>query len=102
MTTQANGPQLPAVAVAPGGAAAGNRDTAADSTDDAVPVGAADAEADAVRSGARGGADTDPTPGNETLTNAAGDANATDDGVPVGEADAEADRRRTAGDDDGA
>jgi len=74
-------------------------DVTSGSTDDGVPVGAADAEADARRSGASDnderlsnvgegfGLDVDPGQG-------------TDDGVPVGRADAEADRMRSAEDDD--
>jgi hypothetical protein len=56
------------------------------STDDGVPVGAADAEEDARRSGA---GDDDRGPG-DVLGSGAGVP--TDDGVPVGAADAEADR----------
>ena len=71
------------------------------STDDGVPVGAADAEADARRSGA---GDDDERPSNvgERLLLDAHPGRRIDDGVPVGRADAEADRRRSVEDDDGA
>ena len=58
----------------------------APSTDDGTPVGAADAEEDARRSGAEG---DDQGPGDELGT---GPGGATEGGVPVGAADAEADR----------
>jgi len=111
MTTQGQGPTVPGAAVAAGEAVLGeHRRTIGDgdtkSTDDGVPVGAADAEADAVRSGASGEDDTLTDPGNAARPEFAGpgggtDASATDDGVPVGEADVEADRRRTGADDEG-
>ena len=69
------------------------------STDDGVPVGAADAEADARRSGA---SDNDERPSNvgEGFLLDVDPGQGTDDGVPVGRADAEADRMRSGGDDD--
>jgi hypothetical protein len=63
-----------------------------------VPVGAADAEADAARTGASEGDDTLANPGEAAAPDLA-DTPATDRGVPVGAADAEADRRRTDDDD---
>jgi hypothetical protein len=69
------------------------------STDDGVPVGAADAEADARRSGA---SDADERPSNvgEGFLLDVDPGRGTDDGVPVGHADAEADRIRSVDDDD--
>ena len=60
------------------------------STEGGMPVGAADAEADARRSGAG----DDERPGNvgEALSPDVDSGRATDGGVPVGQADAEADR----------
>jgi hypothetical protein len=53
MTMQPGGnPALPAAAAAAGAARDEDDDTASGATDDGVPVGAADAEADARRSGA--------------------------------------------------
>ena len=74
-------------------------DMTSGSTDDGVPVGAADAEADARRSGA---GDDDERPSNvgEGLLLDVDPSRGTDDGVPVGRADAEADRMRSVGDDD--
>lgn len=73
-------------------------DTTSGSTDDGVPVGAADAEADARRSGA---GDDDERPSNvgEGLLLDVDPSRGTDDGVPVGRADAEADRMRSVEDD---
>jgi hypothetical protein len=68
------------------------------STDDGVPVGAADAEADARRSGARD--DERPSNVGEGFLLDVDSGQGTDDGVPVGHADAEADRMRSGGDDD--
>ena len=78
-------------------------------SEDGVPVGAADAEADAVRTGADsddqwpgGDADSDAGLGGLLRTNDAGDgsgsaAPSTEDGQTVGRADADADRARTEG-----
>ena len=62
-----------------------------DSTGQGMPVGAADAEADARRSGAR---DSDERPSNvgEGFLLDVDHGRETDGGVPVGRADAEADR----------
>jgi hypothetical protein len=95
-----SGSAVPAVAVTAGDALTGDRDSTTTSRDDGVPVGAADAEADAARTGA---AETDETlanPGEASAPDLA-DTPRTDDGVPVGEADAEADRRRATDDDAG-
>jgi hypothetical protein len=95
------GSLVPGVAVTAGEALTGDRDTTTHSTDDDVPVGAADAHADAARTGASGADDdTMANPGNASVPDLAGDASSTDDGVPVGSADADADRRRTGGDTD--
>ncbi len=60
------------------------------STDGGMPVGAADAEADARRSGA--GDDERPSNVGEALSPDVDHGRETDGGVPVGRADAEADR----------
>ena len=60
------------------------------STEGGMPVGAADAEADARRSGA--GDDERPSNVGEALSPDVDSGRATDGGVPVGQADAEADR----------
>jgi hypothetical protein len=62
-----------------------------DSTEDGMPVGAADAEADVRRSGA---SDDDERPSNvgEGFSLDVDAGRDTDAGVPVGRADAEADR----------
>ncbi|MEX5721746.1 hypothetical protein [Geodermatophilus maliterrae] len=73
-------------------------DTTSSSTDDGVPVGAADAEADARRSGASD--DERPSDVGEGFLLDVDPGRSTDDGVPVGRADAEADRMRSGGDDD--
>ena len=73
-------------------------DTTSSSTDDGVPVGAADAEADARRSGASD--DERPSNVGEGFLLDVDPGQSTDDGVPVGRADAEADRMRSGGDDD--
>jgi len=89
---------VPGVAVTAGDALTGDRDSTTTSSDDAVPVGAADADADAARTGASGADDdTMANPGNASMPSLAADAPSTDDGVPVGSADADADRRRTGG-----
>lgn len=101
MSTQSGGPIVPGVAVTAGDALTGDRDSTTTSTDDGVPVGEADAEADAARTGASGtDDDTLANPGEAAAPDLA-DTSRTDDGVPVGEADAEADRRRTTDDDAG-
>jgi hypothetical protein len=97
MTTQPNAPQVPPAALA--GAATNDEDAAR--TDDGVPVGAADAEADAVRSEAGGNDDTlansaaAAVPGTAADLDASPDAASTSDRVPVGRADVEADRARS-------
>jgi hypothetical protein len=70
------------------------------STDDGVPVGAADAEADARRSGAGADDQWQPDVLEEGSLGGLGAGGATDDGVPVGAADAEADRQRATEQDD--
>jgi hypothetical protein len=67
-----------------------DNETSSSSTDDGTPVGAADAEADARRSGA--GDDERPSNVGEGFSLDVDPGRATDDGVPVGRADAEADR----------
>ncbi len=75
-------------------------DQTGSSTDDGVPVGGADAEADARRSGA---GDDDERPSNvgEGFMLDVDPGQGSDDGVPVGRADVEADRMRSVQDDDG-
>jgi hypothetical protein len=89
----------------PGVAAAGSLrddDDQDQTTSDGVPVGEADREADAERSGADtddGGVLADPG-GLMTSDDDLGVENrGSDDGVPVGADDAEADRERTTDDD---
>jgi hypothetical protein len=65
-----------------------------DSTDDGMPVGAADAEADARRSGASD--DERPSNVGEGFSLDVDPGRETDGGVPVGRADAEADRMGSA------
>src|SRR4051812_14704886 len=89
-----SGSAVPAVAATAGDAFTGDRDSTTTARDDGTPVGAADAEADAARTGADDTDDTLANPGEGAAPDLA-DRPATDDGVPVGEADAEADRRRT-------
>ncbi len=72
-------------------------DMTSGSTDDGVPVGADDAEADARRSGAD---DERHSNVGEALSPDVDHGQGTDDGVPVGRADAEADRIRSVEDDD--
>lgn len=67
-----------------------DNETSSSSTDGGMPVGAADAEADARRSGA--GDDERPSNVGEALSPDVDPGRATDGGVPVGRADAEADR----------
>ena len=86
-------------AVAAGAArGAGGEGTAGTTTDEGVPVGAVDAEADARRAGA----DDDDSPRDVLDEGSLGGGDptgATDRGVPVGAADAEEDRKRaTSGD----
>ena len=69
-----------------------------DSTDDGMPVGAADAEANARRSGA--GDDERPSNVGEGFSLDVDPGRETDGGVPVGRADAEADRMGSAEGDD--
>jgi hypothetical protein len=68
-----------------------DNEVSSSSTDGGMPVGAADAEADARRSGA---GDDDERPSNvgEALSLDVDPGRGTDGGVPVGHADAEADR----------
>jgi hypothetical protein len=73
-------------------------DMTSGSTDDGVPVGAADAEADARRSGASDNDDRLSNVGDGFLLDVE-PGQGTDDGVPVGRADAEADRMRSVEDD---
>ncbi len=74
-------------------------DMTSSSTDDGVPVGAADAEADARRSGA---GDDDERPSNvgEAFSLDVDPGRGVNGDVPVGRADAEADRMRSVEDDD--
>jgi hypothetical protein len=94
-----SGAAVPGVAATAGDAFTGDRDSTTTSSDDGVPVGAADAEADAARTGASDTDDTRVKPGEASAPDLA-DTPRTDEGVSVGEADAEADRRRTTDDDD--
>ena len=73
-------------------------DMTSSSTDGGVPVGTADAEADARRSGA--GDDERTSNVGRAFMQDVDPGQGTDDGVPVGHADAEADRMRSGGDDD--
>ncbi len=73
-------------------------DMTSSSTDDGVPVGAADLEADARSSGAS--VDERPSNVGEGFLLDVDPGRGTDDGVPVGRADAEADRMRSVEDDD--
>jgi hypothetical protein len=67
-----------------------DNEASSSSTDGGMPVGAADAEADARRSGA--GDDERPSNVGEAFFSDADPGRDTDGGVPVGRADAEADR----------
>ncbi len=80
------------------GSARPDDDMISSSTDDGVPVGAADAEADVRRSGASD--DERPSNVGEGFLLDVDPGQGTDDGVPVGRADAEADRMRSVEDDD--
>ena len=73
-------------------------DMTSGSTDDGVPVGAADAEADVRRSGASD--EERPSNVGEGFLLDVDPGQGTDDGVAVGRADAEADRMRAVEDDD--
>ncbi len=75
-----------------------DNETSSSSTEGGMPVGAADAEADARRSGA--GDDERPSNVGEALSPDVDHGRATDGGVPVGQADAEADRRGSVEGDD--
>src|SRR3954452_16283641 len=84
----------------PGAAAAGglrqDDDDENQTTDDGVPVGQADREADAERTGADENEDDALADPQAVLApDAAGTVSGSDDGVPVGATDADADRRRT-------
>jgi hypothetical protein len=68
-----------------------DNETSSSSTDGGMPVGAADAEADARRSGA-GDQDERPSNVGEGFMLDVDPGQETDGGVPVGRADAEADR----------
>jgi hypothetical protein len=86
------------IPVAGAAAASGAFDDRGDEqqTDQGVPVGRADVEADRERASGDGDAD-DGEDATDGLTGVAGSTDAeTDDGVPVGSADAEEDRRRAA------
>jgi hypothetical protein len=91
-----SGSAVPGVATTAGDALTGDRDSATTSGDGQVPLGAADAEADAVRTGGSGTDQTLVDPGEAAAPDLVSDA-VGDDDVPTGAADAEADRRRTAG-----
>ena len=78
-------------AVAAGADRTAGEDVTDRSTDDGVPVGAADAEADAHRAGAD---DDDAFAGEASGAALLSDNGATDAGVPVGSADADADQGR--------
>lgn len=92
--TTGMGGMLPGVAAA-GGLRQGDDDETR-STDQGVPVGEADREADMERSGAGAHEDTFMTAPTAELVSDLGVENAgSDDDVPVGAADAEADRERT-------
>ena len=75
-----------------------DNETSSSSTEGGMPVGAADAEADARRSGA--GDDERPSNVGEAFSPDVDSGRATDGGVPVGQADAEADRMGSAEGDD--
>jgi hypothetical protein len=72
-----------------------DNETSSSSTDGGMPVGAADAEADARRSGA-GDQDERPSNVGEGFMLDVDPGQETDGGVPVGRADAEADRMGSA------
>jgi hypothetical protein len=96
MTMQpGGGPAIPAVAAAAGV----DDDTSSGATDDGTPVGSADAEADAERTGADDAGDwPDSGKGSGLLNAETGDV--TPDAEPVGAADLEADKARSRGEDD--
>jgi|tagenome__1003787_1003787.scaffolds.fasta_scaffold20973923_2 hypothetical protein len=96
MTTQGNSPLVPGLAAA-AGRLMPDRDDDERATDDGVPVGEADAKADAERTGAE--RDDLASPGRALAPDVPGAGDGTDDGVPVGDADVDADRRRSGADD---
>ena len=86
----------PAAAAGAARTTAGEEPENRSADDDGVPVGAADAEADARRAGA----DVDDEfAGEASGAGLLGAGSASDGGVPVGSADADADRARASGDD---
>ena len=91
------GGMLPGVAAA--GALRQDDDDENRITDDGVPVGDADRQADAERSGAGGDDDELADPQTAFAPDAVGTGSGSDEGVPVGADDAEADRQRTTDDD---
>ena len=92
--TTGMGGMLPGVAAAAGLRRSDDDETR--SSDQGVPVGEADREADMERSGAGGDEDTSMTAPRAAFMSDLGVENAgSDDEVPVGAADAEADRERT-------
>jgi hypothetical protein len=107
MTTQPTGPMIPGVAAAAGHVGTGDDSLTTDdetrATDEGVPVGEADLEADRERSGAPTDDDDDGgllSPSGNAARPDVDDTTTADQGVAVGEADLEADRRRTGADED--
>jgi len=97
MSTGGSGSVVPpVVAGAVAGDATEEQNLTSRTTDDGVPVGAADAAEDARRSGAD--IDDDSV---LARPESAATPDETDDGVPVGRSDAEADRLRTQADNNG-
>jgi hypothetical protein len=96
--TSGMGGMLPGVAAA-GGLRQNDDVDESRSTDDGVPVGDADRQADAERSGAGDDDDTLADPQTAFAPDGVGTGSGSDDGVPVGADDAEADRQRTTDDD---
>jgi hypothetical protein len=92
--TAGMGGMLPGVAAA-GGLRQSDDDDETRSSDQGVPVGEADREADAERTGAGDDDDMLAGVGTGLASDAAGMGGGSDDDVPVGADDAEADRRRT-------
>ena len=93
------GPAIPAAAAAAGQSAEDQDDTTASSIEGGEPVGEADAEADARRSGADEDSGGILGGGAAPFAGDAEEGERTDSGEPVGQADAEADRARTTSDD---
>src|SRR3954452_2689407 len=92
--TAGMGGMLPGVAAA--GGLRQSDDDESRSTDQGVPVGEADREADIERSGADADDDAVAAPGPAFMSDDLGGENrGSDEDVPVGAADAEADRERT-------